>query len=135
MNPARVALAVLVWSGVLLQLWLSCRLALANGKSLADGLIVYLGYYTVLTNILVALVLTSSLFVRHTAFTRLFANAQVWGCAATSIALVGLAYHFLLRGIWQPQGLQWLADFLLHYATPVLFSVSWVFLPSRYRLR
>ena len=44
-----------------------------------------------------------------------------------SIAIVGLAYHLLLRHIWNPQGLQWLADVTLHYAVPLLCLVHWWF--------
>lgn len=48
-----IALALVAWFGVLLQLLLSVRLAKSNGKSIIDGLIVYLGYFTVLSNVLV----------------------------------------------------------------------------------
>ena len=36
-GPVVLVLALVSWSGVLLQLWLSLRLAQANGKSLAAG--------------------------------------------------------------------------------------------------
>jgi hypothetical protein len=40
-----------------------------------------------------------------------------------SIVFVGIAYHVLLRRVWQPQGVQWVANALLHYATPILFVI------------
>ncbi len=52
-------------------------------------------------------------------------------CAATSIALVALAYHFLLSHVWNPQGLQWLADLLLHYLTPALYCAYWLFVAPK----
>lgn len=124
----RVALlaALIAWSGVLLQLWLSLRLAQTNGKSMAAGLSVYLGYFTVLTNIFVALALTLPTLAPRNRVGRFFAHPQTLACAATSIALVGLGYHFLLRHIWNPQGLQWLADVLLHYVVPVMFCGYWL---------
>lgn len=123
---ARVLMALVAWSGVLLQLWLSLRLAASNGKSPAMGLVAYLGYFTVLTNVFVALVLS----VR-----RFFSSPHTLACAAASIALVGLAYHVLLRHIWNPQGAQWLADVLLHYVTPLLYVAWWVFAAPRPALR
>ena len=125
-NSVVILLATAAWFGVLLQLWLSLQLAQANGKSAAMGLLVYLGFFTVLTNIFVALVLTLPLFARGTAIGRFFAHPQTMACAATSIVLVGLGYHFLLRHIWNPQGLQWLADMQLHYVVPVLYCLYWL---------
>src|SRR5579862_3556489 len=49
-------LAALATFGVLLQLILSLQLARSSGKSVLDGLIVYLGYFTILTNMLVGAV-------------------------------------------------------------------------------
>ena len=36
-----------------------------------------------------------------------------------------IAYHLLLRNIWAPQGLQLLADVVLHYAVPFAYVVYW----------
>ena len=38
---------------------------------------------------------------------------------------VGLAYYFLLRNVWNPQGLSLLANVILHYVTPTLFLIYW----------
>ncbi|MNN16500.1 hypothetical protein D3C81_1296400 [compost metagenome] len=55
---------------------------------------------------------------------------MVLGCATTSIVMVGIGYHLLLRNVWNPQGLQLLADNLLHYAVPISTLVYWlVFTP------
>jgi hypothetical protein len=116
----------IAWSGVLLQLVLSLRLALRSGQTAADGLVSYFGYFTVLTNLFVALALSAVLREAARPKGRLLAHPQVLACAAVSIALVGLAYHVLLRHIWDPQGAQWLADVLLHYVTPLGFVLWWV---------
>ena len=39
--------------------------------------------------------------------------------------MVGVAYSLLLRQLWQPQGLQWLANELLHDVMPVLYALYW----------
>jgi|GEM_PF-4542677 len=44
-KPVLAALAVISWAGVLLQFWLSINLALANGKSVGDGVAVVFGYF------------------------------------------------------------------------------------------
>ena len=117
--------AVVAWFGVVLQLYLSLRLASLNGKSPVAGLVIYLGYFTVLTNILVATALTAPLLAPASAVGRFFKRPVVVSGVAASIALVAIAYHLLLRHVWNPQGLQWLADVVLHYVVPGLFLLYW----------
>ncbi len=90
--------AVLGWFALLLQLYLILALRWQAGKSLLGGLDIFFSYFTVLTNIL-----------------------------AAAIIVVGLAYNLLLRNTWNPQGLQWVADELLHDVMPVLFVIYWWF--------
>ncbi|WP_292448971.1 Pr6Pr family membrane protein [Methylibium sp.] len=122
-------------AGVLLQFYLSLRLASANGQSLAFGVASYFGYFTILTNLLVCLALALPLLARASAGGRFFERPSVAAGVATSIAFVGLAYHLLLRHIWAPQGLQWLADVLLHYAVPALYVLYWWFVLPKAPLR
>lgn len=131
MTPAhphrRVApaiLAAVAWLAVLLQMWLSVELALSNGKSIVDGIVVFLGYFTVLTNIFVALVASAG--ARSDGPTLWLYRSSVVGCATTAILLVGIAYHLLLREIWSPQGAQLLADNLLHYVVPAGALLHWL---------
>lgn len=129
MKHARLTtlVALVAWVGVLLQLALSLQLAMANGKSVGDGLVIYLGFFTVLTNLLVAISLSWPLLRPHSAPGRWLQRPGVNSAITVSIAIVGLAYHLLLRHIWNPQGLQWLADVTLHYAVPLLCLVHWWF--------
>jgi len=130
----RLAVAVIAWSGVLLQLPLSIRMAQSNGGDWVDGLIAYFGYFTVLTNLLVALVLTAPMIAPRSRFGRFFADASVAGCAAVSIAVVGVVYHGVLSSLWSPQGAQWLADQLLHSVTPIVYLLHWIVGDARRRL-
>lgn len=131
-RPLAVMVAILAWSGVILQLYLLVRLALANGRTLPDILIEFFGYFTILTNILVALVLTVPLVSRNSPTARLVTRPGPMTAVAASITLVSIAYHQLLRQIWDPQGAQLLADVILHYLTPISFVLYWaVAVPKR----
>lgn len=132
-TPA-LLLALLAWSAVLLQLWLSLRLVHGQGKSAAQGLLVFFGYFTVLTNIFVALAATAGTRRRIRDRPRGLYGIGMVGCATTGIILVGLGYHLLLREIWDPQGLQKLADVLLHYAVPLGAVLHWFVYPHVERL-
>jgi hypothetical protein len=122
-----VALAALAWFGVLLQFYLSLHSAIANGRGLVGGLVSYFGYFTVLTNLLVCISLTLPLIAPASSAGRFFARSDVTAGVATSIVFVALAYHILLRNVWNPQGLNLIANDVLHYATPVLYLAYWWF--------
>lgn len=118
-------MAALAWFGLGLQLLLSLRLVVAQGGTLLGGLVVYLGYFTVLTNLLMALSLSLALLRPTSAAGRWCRRPGVATAVAVSIALVGLTYHLLLRHVWDPQGLQKVADVTLHYALPLLGVLHW----------
>jgi len=122
-----MALAVLAWFSVLLQLFVTLHSTIEHGNGIVGGLVSYLGYFTILTNLLVCISLTIPLVAPASASGGFFARSDVTAGVATSIAFVGLAYYFLLRKTWNPQGLQLLADILLHYVMPVLFLIYWWF--------
>ena len=121
-----VAVAVLLgWAGLSIQLYLIFNSRWALGASLLGGLLSFFSYFTVLTNTLVATVLTCALTSRESAARRWFLQPWVSSGIAVSIAVVGLAYNVLLRHLWHPEGWQWLADELLHDVMPLLFLVWW----------
>ncbi|GAB2580614.1 Pr6Pr family membrane protein [Dyella jejuensis] len=122
-TPLLALIALVAWIAVLLQLYLSLRFAIGSGRTVGQGLVMYFGFFTVLTNMLVCLAATCPLLAPASAPGRFFGRPATIGWVAASIAFVGIAYYMLLRHVWQPQGLQWLADVLLHYVTPILFVV------------
>lgn len=85
----------------------------------------FIGYFTILTNIGAALVATAVAMGTN----RRIGGPRARLMAATSIGLVGLVYSIALRSLWNPQGLQKVADAGLHDATPLLFVIMWVIAP------
>lgn len=118
-------LAVLGWAGLAIQLYLILFARLSIGASLLGGLVSFFSYFTILTNTLVATVLTCAVTERESAARRWFLQPWVSSGIAVSIAVVGLAYSILLRHLWQPQGWQFVADELLHDVMPLLFLGYW----------
>lgn len=126
--------AVVAWAAVVLQFVLSTQLAMSNGKSFAEGVFIYFGFFTVLTNILVALALSCPLVGPASSIGRFFACPVVATTVAAGITVVGVAYFFLLRNVWDPQGWQLVADVMLHYITPLLFLAYWWLVVPKERL-
>jgi hypothetical protein len=128
-TSSRVAKAMLVLmvavelAALTIQLYLSLRIAQANGRSPIYGVMLYLGFFTITTNILVLLASAWPWIAPASRLGRFFVRPVAVGWVATSIAFVSAAYFLLLRHVWNPQGLQLLADVLLHYAMPGLYLI------------
>ncbi|WP_347901811.1 Pr6Pr family membrane protein [Pseudomonas purpurea] len=119
------AAAVLGWVGLSIQLYLIFYGRWSVGASLLGGLVSFFSFFTVLTNTLVAVVLSHALTGRTSKARGFFLTPWVSSAIAVSIAVVGLAYNLLLRHLWHPQGWQFLADELLHDVMPLLFLGYW----------
>jgi hypothetical protein len=125
---AFAAIAALVgWGALILQLAVLLRLTIADGRGVSGGIVAYLGFFTILTNILAALTLSAPLVAPDSSSGRFLSRAGVNTAVAAAMALVGIAYSLLLRHTWNPQGWQLVADEALHDVMPVLFLTHWWF--------
>jgi hypothetical protein len=86
------------------------------------GTLRFITYFTILSNIAVAL----AAFTAATGRSGFFARARVRGAVALYIGVTGSIYFFILRHLWQPQGAQWWADTGLHYAVPLAYWAWWL---------
>ena len=88
--------ALLAWAGLSIQLYLILLGRWELGASLLGGLVSFFSFFTVLTNLWVAVVLTWELTPRPTPARRWFLQPSVGSGVAVSIALVSLAYNLSL---------------------------------------
>ena len=129
------ALAVLGWCGLAIQLEMVLISRWTSGASLVGGLVSYFSFFTILSNTLAASVLTYAADSRPSKGRSFFLQPWVSSGIAVSIIVVGVAYSLLLRQLWQPQGVQWLANEILHDVMPVLFTLYWWFCVPKGLLR
>jgi hypothetical protein len=127
--------ALVGWFALALQLYLILVQSPARGVAMVGTVITYFSFFTILTNILVALVLTAAASGLGGGWAQRVASPSSEAATAVYITVVGLAYQLLLRKLWNPQGAQWLADVLLHSVMPLGYVVYWLFLAPRTRLR
>lgn len=130
-----LTVAGVVWAACLLQLALSLRIAAGRGQGIGGGLAFYFGFFTVLTNLLVAASLTALLAAPRSRPGRVAAHPQVATALAAGILFVGVAYHVLLRAMFDPAGLRRVAHLSLHYVTPPLYLAFWVWCVPKAGLR
>lgn len=135
MRPFRkiflVVISSLAWVALLIQFYLNLQ---SGAASIAELIVRYFSYFTILTNLLVA-VLTTSLIKKEGRLTKFFSNQSTQTATAVYVFIVGLIYNLILRSAWHPQGLQKLADELLHVINPVLFIMFWALFSNRYPLK
>ena len=125
--------AVTGWFALLLQFPITIATSRAAGMSLIGAIVTYLSFFTILTNLLAAVSLTFSLWPQSR-WGGFFSRPVVTSALAAYIAIVGIGYSLLLRHTWDPEGLQKVADILLHDAVPVMFVGCWLIALPKARL-
>jgi hypothetical protein len=118
-----MVVAVLGWLGVVLQQWVAAQAAMRAGHSALRGILDALCYFTVLTNLALALVVSASLAGVRWA---LLTSRATLAAVAVYIFVVGMIYSLLLRALWAPSGLHKIADALLHDLVPLCYLVWWL---------
>jgi len=119
-------IAVLAWTALFLQLYILIKNAETNGLTRLQATGRFFGYFTILTNILVALCCSFLLLKPGSALGRFFSKSSSIAAIALYIFIVGLVYNIILRFIWEPKGLQKWVDEALHVAIPLLFILYWL---------
>ncbi len=127
MSPARLyatAAALLGWFGVVLQLVLTLTVDVEASRT--TRFFNFISYFTILSNILAAVVLTVQATRGEGGFGRFFARPEVLLAATVYMTITGLVYFFVLRHTDAPQGLSVLSNALLHYVMPPVMVLFWL---------
>ena len=82
-------------------------------------------YFTILTNLLIAVSVTAILIFPGTSVGRFFKNPSVQTAIALYIFIVALVYNTVLRGIITLNGWNLFTDTLLHVIVPILYIIYW----------
>ena len=126
-------IAGLGWLGLSVQLYCNIHWALVEDSSVPANLINYFSYFTIEANLLVTLMLTIT--CARPQSEQFLTRPSVRSALVVYIIIVGGVYEVLLRNLWQPHGLQRLADIVLHDAIPVLYPLYWLVLLPKGSLR
>lgn len=125
-------IAITAWFALILQLYLMLVKAPSLGISAINTIINFLSFFTILSNLLVAISLISSLLSPSSGVGKFFSSINTQSAIALYIFVVGLVYNLVLRNLWAPTGWQLVADNLLHVIVPLLYVLFWgSFTPKR----
>jgi hypothetical protein len=125
MHRAGAALvAIVCWAGLAIQF----SHTYSNQHDVAATLWVLARFFTVITNLLVAIAMTSVAIDRRV-------SAQILGGLTLAILLVGVVYAILLKGLHHLTEPAQVADTLLHRISPIAMALWWLLFAPRARLR
>ena len=115
-----IAIMLTTWFALILQLLI-----------LKDSIANYFSYFTILSNLLVAISLTPLVFAAKTNLGYKLSLPTSKSAVALYILIVGLVYNLVLRDIWEPKGWQLIADNLLHVIVPIAYLTYWLIFTGR----
>ena len=116
--------ALLGWFAVITQLYLMMKNRVLSAPETA---LRFFDFFTIDTNIIVALCFTYIFFGSKSRWGRFFSRASTITAITVYITIVGIVYNVVLRSTWNPYGMQKIVDELLHSVIPALFILFWLF--------
>jgi hypothetical protein len=126
-------------AGIVTVLGLSLQfvlmLQLPYHHSIAATAVNFFSYFTILTNVLIALCMLAPLAPADNALSRFLSGPSARTAVLGYSAVVALIYAVYLRNIGHDHGLERLADQVLHYVTPALFAIDWLLLVPKGQIR
>jgi hypothetical protein len=114
--------ALVAWAALVLQFVLLVDRMAQDGLSVWHALWRFFGFFTIVANIMVAVVATA-MAVRPSSR---IAGPYVRFATVSTILIVGIVYSVALRALWSPTGWQAVVDHALHDASPPLFLLAWL---------
>jgi hypothetical protein len=123
-NAAAALVALICWAGLAIQF----SATYASQRDVVATLWILLRFFTIMTNLIVAVTMTWVALGRRV-------SPFLLGGITLAILLVGVVYMTLLRGLIELSGGALLADTLLHKVSPVAMSLWWLFFAPRARLK
>lgn len=100
----------------------------------ATRALVYLGYFTVVTNYAVAAAWLLPVLAPSTAAGRFLARPEPRTALLACLIVVTSVYYGLLSHLWSPVGFGYVSEKILHAVSPLLFAFDWLLVVPRGRV-
>ena len=94
--------------------------------SLAGALVSYFSYFTIQSNLLVAIWWSAALFSQGREPEPAFLRPKIKGALTAYISVTLIAFAILLSRTYSPSGLDLVLSNITHYITPLAFILDWV---------
>lgn len=125
-------LVFLAWFALVFQFYVHIN---SGAAAKTELLIRFFSYFTIDSNLLVALCSTSILLFHSTSLGRFFSKPKVITAISVYILVVALIYNVVLRFLWVFQGWSMILNELLHVVVPVMFLIYWIYFVPKQQLQ
>src|ERR1700709_1596910 len=96
---------LMLWFALILQFIISTKQFMVTGRTLAGALVQIISYFTIQTNLLIAVAFTVILIKPNSLWVKFFSRTTVLTAIAVYIVIVGLIYASVLKGILELKSL------------------------------
>lgn len=120
-------IAILSWFGLAIQFAWAVSNPAAQDIPLAERIIRYFSFFTVVSNGIIAVATTAIAVSPRSRFARFFDSGNVLTAAAVYITIVAVVYSLFLRSVVNAQGWHLVSDHIVHDIVPPLFLLFWLF--------
>jgi hypothetical protein len=132
-HPFRFLAGMIALSGLVLQFWLMTKYP--NARNIIVTTTKFLSFFTIQTNILIVICMILPVIAPNGRLSHFMSAPSVRTAIASYSAVTGIIYFALLRNIGHDQGLERLADQILHYITPTMMVFDWLVWVPKGRVR
>ena len=115
-----LAMAIIGWITLYLKLELRIE---TEDVSIFESVLRFFSYFTILTNLLITIYFSALVIFRKRQ--TFFNKPGTLSALAAFMIFVGLAYHILLRSLWNPSGLTMVLDETHHTIIPLATIIFW----------
>jgi len=119
-------IALLTWVGLAIQFAWAIDNPAVQDISVAERIIRYFSFFTVVGNGIIAVITTSTVAAPNSSFSRRVQNGSVLTAAAVYITIVAVVYSLFLRSVVNAQGWHLISDHIVHDVVPAVFVLYWV---------
>ena len=127
--------AALLWFAIFLQFYISIPDYIANGRTTGGAIVQLFSYFTIQTNLILAVLLTVTLLFPGSWMGRYLSLPHVSAAMAVYITIVGLVYHFMLRNQFHPVGMFKVTSDIFHIVSPIAYVFFWLLLNKKELLK
>jgi hypothetical protein len=127
-RPFAALIAILPWAGLAILFVVHPAL---QDVPIGERILRFFSFFTVISNLIVAITMTAIAFFPDTTVGRFFKNPGTIAAVAVYITIVAIVYSLFLRHVSEPQGWHIVSNHIVHDIVPPLFVLYWLIYGSK----
>jgi hypothetical protein len=121
-----ILIIVCACAGIILQFLTFIPLLLGQGKTGSESIIQVCSYFTITTNVLLAVTTIIAFLLPHTSWGRWTTKDKTIAAITVYIIIVGLVFNIVLRPLLHFYGWARVGNELVHSVVPIFYITYWI---------